>query len=200
MNGKCFIVGASKDSQEIFEYSKNDYIIAADGGYDFLVNNNMRGDLLIGDLDSIKSKVSFKNTIVLPKEKDESDLNRCIGEAIRLGYKELIIYGAMGGRIDHSIAAIQDSSGYSKMNVEITFKYKEKTLRILRNSTFEIERESGYISIFAIEKSSGVSISNLKYEITNKDLTPDFALGLSNEFINKKATISVKDGCLLIVY
>jgi thiamine pyrophosphokinase len=58
------------------------------------------------------------------------------------------------------------------------------------------------ISILSLSPiSKGVTLKNLKYELNNKELSFDFPLGVSNEFIqNKKATIEVKDGCLLIIY
>ena len=60
----------------------------------------------------------------------------------------------------------------------------------------------GYISVFSLtDVSKGVTLKNLKYELTNQTLLSSFPLGVSNEFIaNKKATISILDGCLLIIY
>ena len=49
----CYIVGAG-DFDCGFEPKENDLVIAADGGYDNLKKFDIRCDLLLGDLDSIK--------------------------------------------------------------------------------------------------------------------------------------------------
>ena len=48
-----------------------------------------------------------------------------------------------------------------------------------------------------IEASRGVSIKGMKYELDGAVISNDFPIGISNEFINKEATISVEDGCLV---
>ena len=49
------------------------------------------------------------------------------------------------------------------------------------------------------DKSKGVTIKNLKYSLDNAELTNSFPLGISNEFLGKKSSITVKDGMLLLV-
>lgn len=50
------------------------------------------------------------------------------------------------------------------------------------------------------DKSIGVDIKGLKYELENAELTNHFPVGVSNEFTGSKSSISVSDGTLLIVY
>ena len=50
----CYIVGAGEFYGE-FTPTRDDLVIAADGGYDALISHGYRCDVLIGDLDSISS-------------------------------------------------------------------------------------------------------------------------------------------------
>ncbi|MDD6302386.1 MAG: thiamine diphosphokinase [Bacillales bacterium] len=198
--GRCIIVGASLDSQRLFSYDENDYIIGSDGGCLFLSENGYRIDLAIGDFDSLNMLPKENKYIRLNPIKDITDTHAAIEEGIKLGYKEFLIYGCIGGRIDHSIALMQDVLFYVEKGIKITVFSKNQTIEFLRNGEKNLFQEEGYISIFAYKEAKGVTLKNLKYELIDYDLNDKFPLGVSNEFINKKATIEVKDGCLIIVY
>ena len=63
------------------------------------------------------------------------------------------------------------------------------------------KKNDGYISVFShSEKSSGVYISGLKYELDNAEISNTVALGVSNEFTGKNAKIRVENGTLIIVW
>ena len=62
--------------------------------------------------------------------------------------------------------------------------------------TFKIYCGTGGIT----EKSDGVTISGLKFELKNAVLYNHFPIGVSNEFIGKESFISVKSGTLILVY
>jgi thiamine pyrophosphokinase len=200
MSKICYIVGASPD-KKLFDYDQDDYIIASDGGYDFLVKNHIVCDLLVGDMDSLCYAPQFAHKIILPKKKDITDTHQCIEEGIKLGYSKFVLVGCLGGRIEHSCAALQDAYHYKKLGYDVSLISSINTITIIKDETIEIFQENGYISIFSLEPISyGVSLTYLLYELDNVELRNDFPLGVSNEFINKKATISVKNGCLLIIY
>ena len=111
-------------------------------------------------------------------------------------------YNGIGGRIDHTIANIQMLLWAAKRggrafligdNSIITTIYNKK---IAFSSDFK-----GKISVFAQGNiGSGVKISGLKYNAGDISLTPEFPLGVSNEFIGDRAEISVEDGALLITW
>ena len=198
---KCIIVGACKESLRDFTYAKDDFIIASDGGYSFLKEKGYPVHLVVGDFDSLKYVPSEDNIIKLDVIKDVTDTHEAIEEGIKKGYKDFVLYGCFGGREDHSFASIQELLHFKKRGINIILKGKEKTFEVLMNETKEFKGE-GYISVFSLtDVSKGVTLKNLKYELTNQTLLSSFPLGVSNEFIaNKKATISILDGCLLIIY
>ena len=76
---------------------------------------NLDIDLIVGDFDSLCNIPANVNIYKLPKEKDETDLFVAIEEGMKKGYTEFHIYGALGGRIEHSIANIQILIWYLKM-------------------------------------------------------------------------------------
>ena len=196
---KCFIIGACKDSQKDFTYDDTDFIIGVDGGVSFLIEKNYRIDLAIGDFDSLGYVPSLKKVIILNKEKDDTDMHEALKEGLIRKYESFDIFGCLEGRLDHTIATIQNAYRYAKDGIDIRIYNKNQILTFLTNCKLEIEGD-GYISIFALEEARGVTLKNLKYELKNYTLTPTFPIGVSNEFINKKATIEVKDGCLVIIY
>ena len=196
---KCFIIGACKDSQKDFTYDDTDFIIGVDGGVSFLIEKNYRIDLAIGDFDSLGYVPSLKEVIILNKEKDDTDMHEALKEGLIRKYESFDIFGCLEVRLDHTIATIQNAYRYAKDGIDIRIYNKTQILTFLTNCKLEIEGE-GYISIFALEEARGVTLKNLKYELKNYTLTPTFPIGVSNEFINKKATIEVKDGCLVIIY
>jgi len=49
-------------------------------------------------------------------------------------------------------------------------------------------------------KAEGVCESGLLYGLENAELTPDFPLGVSNEFTGEAAEISVRNGLLLVAW
>ena len=70
------------------------------------------------------------------------------------------------------------------------------------NDALEFPPEmEGYLSVFcAGGTAKGVTLSGLKYELEDAELTNTFPLGVSNEFVGVPARVSVKDGALLVLW
>jgi thiamine pyrophosphokinase len=198
---KCIIVGSCVDSQKEFKYGDDDFIIASDGGLEYLHKMNYRVDLVIGDFDSLGYIPSDCEVIQLNPEKDITDTDACIEEAIKRGYSTFEIYGCLGGRIDHSLAIIQTVMHFKEFGHDFTIYGKDQTLLLVKDEEVTLDKKGGYLSVFSLSRlAEGVTLKNVKYELDNVILRNDFPLGVSNEFINKKATISVASGMLLVIY
>ena len=197
----CYIIAAGEIDKLDFQAASDDLVICADGGLSAAEKAGIQPDLIVGDFDSLGVVPTGSNVVVHPCEKDETDSFLAIECGINRGYKTFVMYGMLGGRIDHSIANIQLLSRLSQSGMNGVLIGKNTIIETLTNSekTFE-ENEKGIISIFSLtDFSEGVTLEGLKYELNNARLTSDFPLGISNEFIGKKSRVSVKNGTLLLI-
>jgi len=204
--GCCYIVGAAPANDVHIEIKKDDYVIAADGGYDILCNIGITPDLIVGDFDSTDLKERIANldvkTIQFPSEKDDTDMALAVRYGRERGYKRFVIYGALGGRIDHTLANIQLLASLLKEGLEVELIGDAEIITGVSNGTISFsEEKKGVVSVFShSDVSLGVTIEGLKYEVHDISLANTFALGVSNEFVGKKSVVKVTDGTLIIVY
>ncbi len=200
----CYIVAACKENAEKFHIcpNENDILIAADGGYDVLKEKNLVPDILIGDFDSVKSELPCKNVIKHPVEKDDTDTFLACKKGIEQNFSNFVIFGGVGGRIDHTFANIQALLWVAKRGGRAFLIGDDVVMTVISNEKLSFSDEfKGKISVFAQENSAkGVQITGLKYPARDLTLTPEFPLGVSNEFMGERAEISVEDGSLLIVW
>lgn len=204
---KCIIVGSGEFSEEHFSYQDKDYLIAADGGYQYLKELNIVPHVIIGDFDSFKIEnemMSDKDCeiIKLPIEKDDTDMLAAIRLALSRNLNEIHIYGATGGRIDHTFANIQCLI-YIKKHRAKGFIYDGDTvITMMENETLSFKgQKKGRMSLFAIDKEvTGVTLKGFQYPLRNATITNDFPVGVSNEFIGEPSEIEVKSGMVLVIY
>ncbi len=203
---KCIIFGALKINTEGFNLNKNDndIVIAADKGLETLKELNIKANYIIGDFDSLGYIPEGENIIKHPKIKDDTDTMLCVKTALNMGYKYFEIYGCIGGRLDHTIANIQTASYIADNNgVAVFFDTESKTaLTVIKTNSISFSTDcKGNISVFSLcDKSVGVNEKGLLYELSDAVLTADFPLGVSNEFMGKSSSISVKNGKLCIIW
>ena len=197
---KCIIICAGNFQNEIINKEKDDLLICADAGYSYVKDMNIDVDLLVGDFDSLNSVPSNINIYKLPKEKYETDLYIAIEEGIKKGYQEFYIYGALGGRIEHSFANIQILSKLAKQNIKAKLIDQNTVVEVLTEGVHIYSKDMiGYFSLFSLSEKSVITIENLKYELNKKELTYLFPLGIDNEFIGKESTINIHKGLVLSI-
>jgi thiamine pyrophosphokinase len=198
----CFIFGSIPTDVLPIMPCTDDLVIAADGGLKTLKKFNINPDLIVGDFDSLEYTPVGDNVIKHPVQKDETDTILAIDVAMSMGYDNFLIYGCLGGRLDHTVASIQTASYVSEKNANCLFIDNETYLIVIKETAINFNEENkGIISIFSLsENAVGVSASNLLYELENSELTSTFPLGVSNEFIGKPAKISVKKGTLCVIW
>lgn len=201
-NNICYIIGAGENYGLDFKPSSNDFVIAADAGLRYLEQQGITADLVIGDFDSLKDTPAHPNTLALNAEKDDTDMLAAVREGIKAGYSVFHIYCGTGGRIDHTIANLQVLAYLAQNGMQGFLFGKDCVITAITNQKMAFEQiPTSYISVFSYtEKSEGVYLQGLKYELNNATLTNTFPLGVSNEFIGKESSISVRSGTLLIVF
>ena len=208
-SGKCIVIGAGDLTLGNIAVGEKDFVIAVDGGLGYCGVLEVEPDLLIGDLDSVSEEEEKAvrlleqeipdRVIRLAREKDDTDMLAALKEGLARGYRQFHIYAGTGGRFDHTLANIQcllylkkrDAVGYLIDGTGMILVICGEAVHFRKNL-------EGTLSLFALgERARGVTISGMKYELENAELTNDFPIGISNEFIGEEAMISVEEGELV---
>lgn len=175
-----------------------DYIICADGGYDYAVKMGIVPDIIIGDMDSVKTKTADIEKIVFPVKKDFTDSEIVLEYAAEKGFDELLLLGFTGKRTDHMLTNILLLTHYPNMNITILDEYSEI---ILSKSENVIYGEAGtLVSIIPINGDlCGVTTDGLEYPLADETLKFGCGRGVSNVMLSDKCVIKIKSGFGIII-
>lgn len=208
MNKRVVIVANGRLYKEILdEIVKDDIVIGVDRAAYWLVVNGVAPDVAIGDFDSttekelqhIKENVADVRTY--PPEKDFTDTELALKVAFSLKPQEIIVFGAMGTRKDHELAAIGLLEQSWKRGIHAVIRDETNEVMLVGRGRTILERRVGsrYISILPITQSIVISLSKFKYEITKKRILRGQTIGVSNEFAGRQAEITMHRGRALII-
>lgn len=207
----CILLNGKVDNlnflKKEIQKEKYDYIICADGGANFLYKLDIAPSYIIGDLDSIdfnvkdyfeKKGVDFKK---FPSRKDETDAQLCIHLAKELKVNNVDILGALGGRIDHTIANINLMYYIKNLGINPVLKTEKEYVYIVNNESLCILGNKGdTISILPIkDDAKGITLEGLEYPLNNATINFGNPIGISNVMSSNKCRIKVKSGNLLII-
>lgn len=199
--------GEIRDTKLIKEHLKSgDIVICCDGGTRYLFWEGILPDYIIGDLDSSQSHIIdfYRSKGVVFKEydtkKDQTDLELAINFAISLEISEIIIFGAIGSRIDHTITNVNLLVKAVNSNVKAIIKDENNEI-ILINNYGEIRGEEGdIVSLIPLSTEvNGISTKGLEYCLNNASMYIGNSLGVSNVMVSEVAEIFVKEGYLIVM-
>ena len=203
-NKTAYIIAAGP--VEDYDYIKkiipaDAFIVCADGGIKHCKALNINPNLIISDFDSSVEENFECEILKFPCEKDDTDFSLSVKKVIELGYDNIIAFGALGGRIDHTIGAIQILEYCLNQGVKCTLVDKKNQIQMIRGETeLLIKKGSKNVSLFSYsEKCEGLTLTGMKYPLENGVLTSFFPLGISNMAI-EDAKINLKKGTMLIVF
>lgn len=202
----CALVAAADDfNAEHFrmldEAGAFDYVIAVDGGFAHLEAIGRTPDLAIGDFDSLGSVPKCRRVSRFPAEKAKSDLELALERARTRRFEEAVVYAALSGRLDHTIANLQLFARFSETGMYVTGIGSDFAVQLLTGpDVLELAaRDRGIVSVFAAsDVARGVIERGLKYSLDDETLSNRSSRGLSNEFIGKDAAVGVESGTLYI--
>ena len=178
----------------------DDFVIAADAGIRNARALGVTPDLVMGDMDSASAEEVPAGALLFPVRKDDTDLMLAIKKGIELGYHDFLIYGATGGRLDHTFAGIQSLAYLLAHGCRGILADGRQWVTMLRGETAAVPPGYRHISVFSYtEACRGVTLRGLSYPLEEGELTQDFPLGVSNSAVGDAVSISVKEGTLLVI-
>jgi thiamine pyrophosphokinase len=199
----CWIVGAGELYAPAFIPRPGDFVIAADAGYQSLKKLGVPADLVMGDFDSLGYRPDHPEVRVFPSIKDDTDMMLAVREGLARGFCRFELLGGLGGRLAHTLANIQTLMYLSGHGAQGFLRgARENITTAADGSRLDFPAGCrGYLSAFCLSgRAEGVMLSGLKYEMNGGSLESSVALGVSNEFTGKAASVSVQHGTLVILW
>ena len=198
----CYIVGAASLDGVRLSPRPGDYVIAADGGYRTLKARGIEPDFVMGDFDSLGYRPDHPNVETHPVMKDDTDLGLAVRWALAHGYRRLVMAGALGGRLDQTIASLQTLRGLTDAGAQGWLIGCGWVVTAVQNGTLAFPAGmEGTVSVFSSgDAARGVTLRGLLYEITDAELRCAMPLGVSNSFTGAAATVRVTDGTVFVLW
>ena len=177
-----------------------DLIICADGGANHALKMNIKPHIIIGDFDSIlaSTKVYYSNIPqIIDPDQESTDLEKTITYCVTRKVVSVDIVGATGDRLDHTTGTL---GCFKKFGEQITLRLVDSigALTLIRSSLTLQTKMREKLSLIPLEKCTGITTVNMKYELHDDILELGFREGISNEAIAEEVSISVKTGTLLL--
>lgn len=204
---RCVIFGGGDITDQRYArnlISPDDYIICADSGYSYCSSMNIVPNLVLGDFDSYRGDVAKSCEIIrYDSKKDDTDTMLAVKTAIQRGYRDLLMLGMTGGRLDHTLANIQTVVYAIKQGACATMVDRSCIVTAISDgqSVTIPFKHKFTVSVFAhTDMCSGVYIRNAQYTLEDQIIVNSMPLGVSNSFItNLDVEIGVKKGILVII-
>lgn len=199
---RACIFGAGDYHGERLDLCRDAVIIAADGGFRYTERYGLSISLAIGDFDSLGEVPTGVSVKRHPVAKDDTDMALAAKEAILLGCRELILFGALGGRLDHTLANITLLRSLAREGISAYLVGKNAVMTAVSSgeSLRFTEKPSGTLSIFSLSEEVILTLDGVLYPLSSGTLYADTARGVSNEFLEKDALIRVEAGEALVYF
>ena len=185
-------------------------VIAADGGLEPALEHGDEPDLVVGDFDSLPAGSRRLRTDiprrVLPAEKDDTDLLAAVKVGWQRGCRQFLIYGGLGGRMDHTLANLNLIHLIAASGGRAELWGQEMLVTALGSGSldfpaWECPPRSMVSVLSADDQALGVVEQGLKYQTDDMTMTNRQVNGVSNEFLpGRPAHIALKQGTVFVTY
>ena len=207
---KVLIVsGGNPPSKSLYERIMRDFapdkIIAVDSGANVLYEYKTIPDYIIGDFDSINSKVlahyeSCSNVIRSPIEKDETDTELAIRKAIGLNASEIVILCATGSRLDHTLGNIFLLKKVQGYGIACVLVDDEQEISLMDNKKEFFSMQGKTVSLISLtDKTTDIRTEGFYYPLKGEVLTFGETRGISNIINEEYASVEISMGELLVI-
>lgn len=204
MKRRCVVIGGAgiRDYQAIWDYlNPDDFNIFCDSGLFHQEALGIRPHLIVGDFDSHENPHLNVETIVLPREKDDTDTVYAVKEAVRRGFDDFLLLGVAGGRLDHTLGNLSILLSLHAQGRRVLLVDDYSEMEMVGREPVYIDDCFPYFSLLNISGTArGVTIEDAKYPLEDAEISCTYQYGVSNEVLpGRRARVSVKEGELLLI-
>lgn len=193
--------------KEIYDRYPEAEVFAVDGGLRVAEEAGVMPDYLVGDFDTAEDLLVSryeKRCITLrhKPEKDATDTELAIDEALDRGAEKIILLGATGTRMDHTLANVHMLYRILKRGKKAWILDEHNRIS-LHEKPFVCRRSEmfgDYVSFLPFfGETTGVTLKGFKYPLSGKTLIAGISLGVSNEAKEEVMEVFFEKGYLLMI-
>lgn len=203
---KCLIIANGKSpSKSTVRYLVGkgfSVIICADGGANSAKNIGIIPDFIIGDFDSVESSTLkyflHKSKLIQYKRQTDTDVEKCLKFIIKKGFKEVVLLGVTGNRLDHTIGNLGIVLKYFK-NIKIHIAAEKSFLTPYNKFTILRSNAGETISLYAFDKKTSITSKGLKYPLKNSKLPFGLNESTSNAATDNIVELKINGGIVFVI-
>lgn len=201
--------GGSLNPSMTHHVREDDYIIGADRGALFVLEQGVRLDVALGDFDSVTQdqmeRIQEQSAAFIscdPIMKDMTDTEMALDYALKQAPAEILLFGALGSRADHSLANIQLLKRSLDQGIPCTIVDENNRLRLISPRAPERLESSPYTHVSLLPLSevvTGIHLEGFMYPLEDATIPLGSSLGISNKLLADYGLIQIKTGLLLVI-
>jgi thiamine pyrophosphokinase len=160
-------------------------VIAADSGMTHAAALGVVPELWVGDFDSsgavLEEQYASVPRQVFPPEKDATDGEIAVTEALRRGATSLVLVGGLGGQFDHMLAHGVMMLALAQRDLPVfTSSGHEEAYPLVRELMLDDLAIGTRVSVVGLTALKGLSITGVQWPLTSRDVPLGSSLTLSN--------------------
>jgi thiamine pyrophosphokinase len=206
MEALVFAGGDPLDHRWVDALPRDAHVVAADSGLEQVHAHGLTADLLVGDMDSVRTETREqaveRGTAVEqhPTDKDATDLELALAAAKAAGATRMLVVGAGGGRLDHFLANVLLLAAPDWAEIETHALIGPAHVVVVRDHTTLHGAAGSIVSLLSAGgPARGITTTGLRWPLRDEDLRPGTTRGVSNAMTDPVATIALRDGVLVAV-
>jgi len=182
-------------------------LICADGGARAALALGLSPEVVVGDLDSLDEaaqawlKAMGCHFVVYPAAKDWTDLELALKLAVQDGATDIVILGALGGRLDQELANILLLLLPELQDISTRIVDERQEMFVTRDQAEMVGQPGDVVSLIPLGgDAEGIVTEGLLYPLRDEPLLSGPARGVSNVMTGPVARVTLRSGTLLIVH
>jgi thiamine pyrophosphokinase len=191
-------------SRRLAEQVRGTRIVAADSGLVHAGTLAAEPELWVGDFDSTEPEwldaYEGVERMVFPPDKDHTDGELAVAEALKRGATSLVLAGAFGGpRADHAFLHLALAIGLAERGVPVLLTSGEQEGSVLPHGRRDYDYAPGTMfSILGFSELCGLTVEGAKWPLADVVVPFGSSLTISN-VVEEKLAVSLREGRALLV-
>lgn len=191
------VISLNGEKLRNYKVDKSNYYIACDGGYEYLKENGIEPDFVLGDFDSLGFIPEGAEVFSSDKNYTDGELGLMKALSLNPDFIEFINVG--GGRDDQFFANVGLLEKATKTGVKCKAITNAGDVYFVKDEISVNTGKGKIVSVYPLEKSVLLSSEGLKYPFNGFNVERGDTLGISNESVDDVIYIKIRGAVLLFV-